>query len=65
MILITINRCSFCNDYVKPKVSMINGEIAMSNLCKFCQGREDKIKKIKQKITHLEYELFKMRDQKF
>ncbi len=65
MVVIKLTSCPSCGDFVKAKVDMINGEVRFDDLCNFCGKREDKIKRIKQKIADLEYELFKMRDQKF
>lgn len=64
-IVIKLTTCSSCNYFIQPKCDIINGELSFDDLCKFCRKREDKIKRIKQKITDLEYELFKLRDQTF
>jgi hypothetical protein len=63
MVVIKLTTCSSCNYFIQPKVDIINGELSFDNLCKFCRKREEKIKKIEQKILDLEYQLFKMRDQ--
>lgn len=65
MVVIKLTTCSSCNYFIQPKVDIINGELSFDSLCKTCRKREDKIKRIKQKITDLEYELFKLRDQTF
>jgi hypothetical protein len=65
MVVIKLSTCHSCGDFVETKFNKNVGEIHLDDLCKFCRRRDNRIKKIKQKIVDLEYELYCMGEKSY
>jgi hypothetical protein len=63
MNTVKIDTCENCKNVFDAKLFIDkNGEERFKRKCNFCIKRTNKIKRIKQKILNLQWQLFLMRD---